>query len=406
MLPQTKSSRGGRQSSSSSSSSWVGSIRLRWLFVSSVIIGACLFFLFTTNATYDRTVEEEPLKHHPLQGQQQEEQQKQEERSQEEEGAVVTRPPKRVTKPTPLSEEEAKLKAEERKKRQQLLKAQPPPNAQAFSVPWAEEDGSCLGVFHLVYQFPVLPVVLEKRNVSNQADELIKEYNTHVAAKNYFHRERRQWEYIDSLRRNLLNPHVATVNLLLERPTDKFFIEDLSLYDPCGKLKLHPLHKRMHYKDAIEFANTQLKGNLTIIMNSDCYLGNGFDLIADKSKFDNVVIPLSRWEGPNAWCPDREYKHCLPVSTLGSADAFIFLSPLPDSINPKDYDYPQNVWGAENKLITALDRQRVRLLNPCLVVQLIHNHCDQLFRPNPGTVNGKPRVFSGGRILPGNSALP
>lgn len=110
--------------------------------------------------------------------------------------------------------------------------------------------------------------------------------------KGTLHRQRRQEEYLDTLRKNLRNPHVKRIHLLLEKESDMGFIREQGVPDLCEKLRPVVLGRWMHYKDAFQYANTKLPGELCMIMNADIYLGEGFQH-ATHDVFDRKEKPHS-----------------------------------------------------------------------------------------------------------------
>src|SRR5438093_12222737 len=77
----------------------------------------------------------------------------------------------------------------------------------------------------------------------------------------------RQAEYDECLRRNLENPHIAAVHNLIE--------PDTSVSDPIrahAKYHQHPLPRWMTYRDAFDFVNKNLAGEIAAIANLDIFL--------------------------------------------------------------------------------------------------------------------------------------
>lgn len=302
--------------------------------------------------------------------------------------------------------------------------------------------GECRGQVHLVMQFPVLAAVdfrQEQKEVvvdeHLEMDARRRLYN-HLAYVNSLppvHRERRQAEYAETLRRNVANPYVKEIHLLMEREADKAFIVSQGVHDPCGKLKFVFLGKYLTYHDAIQYADEHLKGEMAMIMNCDVFLGEGFGALTrdhfhvgakphnrsssepdaatsgDQQKATTgsadeesgqqqqhgfKVYALSRYELTSPFCVEKKNEHCLARADISSLDAFLFLSPLPFnfSANVAELAIKQNTWGAENALVEAMREKGAVLKNPCHLLQLGHMHCDGKFRPNQGTYQGKAKI--------------
>jgi hypothetical protein len=172
--------------------------------------------------------------------------------------------------------------------------------------------------------------------------------------------------------------------------------------------------------DAIQYADEHLKGEISMIMNCDVFLGEGYgaltrDLFRVGAKLDDKnqsnsdsnssdvtgssehtkedvkdvqegfkVYALSRYELTSPFCVEKKNEHCLARADISSLDAFLFLSPLPFNFtaNRAELAIKQNTWGAENALVEAMREKGAVIKNPCHLLQLGHMHCDGKFRPN------------------------
>jgi hypothetical protein len=56
----------------------------------------------------------------------------------------------------------------------------------------------------------------------------------------------------------------------------------------------------------------------------------------------------------------------------GSHDSFIFQSPL--AVPTETFDFSQNVWGSENKLLSIIYNNGICIQNPCKKIQIVHLH--------------------------------
>lgn len=43
---------------------------------------------------------------------------------------------------------------------------------------------------------------------------------------------------------------------------------------------------------------------------------------------------------------------------------------------------PQNVWGAENRVLYAIKCLNISVTNPCRELATAHHHCDENYRPS------------------------
>ena len=171
--------------------------------------------------------------------------------------------------------------------------------------------------------------------------------------KNYDILCKRQREYTHCLKKNLEYEPIHKIHILLE---DEKAFEELKLEGidiTNEKLKVVHFYKRMHYKDAFEYANTFLNDKIVIVLHTDIYLVGGFEKIT-KENLKNKLYALARTnnvDGKNTGrgirikkVPHKSGNYCCTF------DGWCFLSPLPEKIL-QDSDNQQNVWGAENKLI-------------------------------------------------------
>jgi hypothetical protein len=111
-------------------------------------------------------------------------------------------------------------------------------------------------------------------------------------------------EYVEALQWNTCHPHVQALHLFVETDASAAYFQSImnsnAFHNPCNKLRSVPLSKRMHYKDALVYANT-LVGRTVMIMNADVVLGQGFGSIPDLNSFlkeNNRMFALSRHERP------------------------------------------------------------------------------------------------------------
>jgi hypothetical protein len=118
-------------------------------------------------------------------------------------------------------------------------------------------------------------------------------------------------EYIESLQWNTCHPHVQALHLVVESEISKVYYNRLSstrqhdfFHDPCKKLRMVPLLKRMHYRDALLYANLNLAGSVVVITNADILIADGFDgpatkdVLFGKNAAEKRLLALSRHERP------------------------------------------------------------------------------------------------------------
>lgn len=224
---------------------------------------------------------------------------------------------------------------------------------------------------HLIIQFPVL----------------------YTSGKVEDHVLKRQAEYIYSLQKNLQSPHVAAVHILCEKDKDPIFIKAQNL-EQDWKLDFIILGRRMHYKDAFEFASKHLIRKNVMVMNSDCYVHRGFEKLDESILSRKTMYALTRHESEEniRLCDATDL--CGPKSKFqGSHDGFLFRLLTPVSPWLLDQiDYRPNIGGIEQVLIFNFRKYGgFKIKNPCKILHIVHHHCS-------GVRNETERVIQGQRI--------
>jgi hypothetical protein len=115
-------------------------------------------------------------------------------------------------------------------------------------------------------------------------------------------------EFLEALQWNVCHPDVQTMHMFVESNSSTYFEtltgprdEDPSrFHDPCKKLHRVPLGKRMLYRDALEYANSNLSGSTVLITNADIVLSKGWSSMPELNSFlrGNKIFALARHERP------------------------------------------------------------------------------------------------------------
>ncbi|CAH1799885.1 unnamed protein product [Owenia fusiformis] len=201
----------------------------------------------------------------------------------------------------------------------------------------------------------------------------------------------RQWEYLDTLKTNLQHPCVTSIHILSHST-----LEDVILHQNIVTIN-QTLLKKVHYATLYgratmgqvwEYTSVSLLGKHVVVLNADIILGEGFEKInPDYLNITNVLYVLSRHKSPKM---DIKGSGCNDVihgvakdfcdTYIRSHDAYvIYMNKVFSEKNLKYLHYPLNYLGAENKLIGFWKREYdYKLLNPCKVLKIYHNHCSNL----------------------------
>ena len=184
---------------------------------------------------------------------------------------------------------------------------------------------------------------------------------------------------------------VERIHILLESDKDHYYIEAQNLPEDW-KLQFYFLGRRMHYKDAFQYASDNLLRRNVMIMNADCYVDKGFEQLDESILNNKIMYALTRHETPEhvRLCNTRDF--CGPrAAYIGSHDAFLFrlLAPLPSQLLDS-IDYRPNMAGIEQVLIFNFHKHaQFNTKNPCKILHIVHHHCSGLRKLEEQTIQGK-----------------
>ena len=149
----------------------------------------------------------------------------------------------------------------------------------------------------------------------------------------------------------------------------------------AGKLVFQMLGRRIRYKDAFLYASKNLIGKTAIIMNADCYVDKGFELLDENILSNNKTMYALTRHGPpvnSGLCVAPDHFKCDPgYRYRGSHDAWVFrlMAPLPDEVL-NNTDYLPHLEGIEQVLMFHLRTSGgFTIKNPCKILQIVHYHC-------------------------------
>jgi hypothetical protein len=148
----------------------------------------------------------------------------------------------------------------------------------------------------------------------------------------------------------------------------------------------------MLYGDAFRYVSEFLLHTTTIIMNADCYIGDGFQKLDISIIRKGTVYALTRHETPKAIRNCKVEDLCdVQAKYIGSHDAFIMNLVQPLHSNLLDaLMVRQDIVGVEKFVIftlTTLGKFIVK--NPCHVLLIFHNHCSKLRYKQRRLIRGK-----------------
>jgi hypothetical protein len=152
-------------------------------------------------------------------------------------------------------------------------------------------------------------------------------------------------EYDECLRRNLANPHVAAVHNLIEPQTTV-----PAEFKSHPKYREHALPRWMTYKDAFDYANANLAGEICCLCNLDIFLDPTCSWDETRSIINQGwVLCQSRIEFDPKGAPYKDvlFNQC---AFANSQDAWLFVPPL----NVNNCEFEIGILGCDNAIAHRL----------------------------------------------------
>ena len=185
----------------------------------------------------------------------------------------------------------------------------------------------------------------------------------------------RQKEIEETLQENLINERVAAVHVLYEHPETHIYLLQLKL-TKSYKLVLHLTNGDPTLAMNLDYIQTYLKNKTVILMNQDIYLGEGWDQVSTLTLRSNKIMYALTRHSPEKSC--RKFASCDEgVEYVGSHDVFVFYVAANFTKEMlAGLNFGQNGAGMEDVLMWYFEKHMgYRILNPCKIVYVHHNHC-------------------------------
>jgi hypothetical protein len=154
-------------------------------------------------------------------------------------------------------------------------------------------------------------------------------------------------EYDECVRRNLANPHIAKLHNLVEPQTIV-----PAEFKSHPKYVQQPLPRWMTYRDAFNYANANLAGEIVCLCNLDIFLDPTSPWEATRPILeDRIVLCQSRieFDPPNAPFKDPGFSK---MAFANSQDAWLFVPPF----EVPDCDFEVGVLGCDNAIADRIHR--------------------------------------------------
>jgi uncharacterized Zn finger protein (UPF0148 family) len=181
--------------------------------------------------------------------------------------------------------------------------------------------------------------------------------------------EDRRKELMQCIENNLQNRYIDNIYFFLENDVD---VAQLFGNNP-KIIKGTVLGRRLKYSEAIDFCNTELKGQICILANLDVYFDHTLrELI--RGYIDGKFLALSRHDVTskgtiqfNEW-----------VSPI-SQDAWIFKSPMikPHANKELNINFPLGYPGCDNRVAWEFRNIGLHVINPGLKIIVRHLHASE-----------------------------
>ncbi len=164
----------------------------------------------------------------------------------------------------------------------------------------------------------------------------------------------RNGEFLFCLQKNLVNPYIEKIHLFLEVGSIVPIESD--------KIVIIPLEKRATYEIFINYANTELIGNVILIANTDIYFDSTLDYIRDYKLLDKFFFCLSKWNIDFEAVPE------LSPDCITSQDAWMFLSPS----KPFNTDIELGQPGCDCRIAYEAEMSGYITNNPAYLIHCYH----------------------------------
>ena len=190
--------------------------------------------------------------------------------------------------------------------------------------------------------------------------------------------EARMSEILKCLQENLNNNKIANVHLLVFGEEAITYLQSLRL-NSSHKLIIHENDTWPTMLDQVMYASKYLQGKMVIMCHQDNYIGEGWDNFNHEVfRRERLMYALTRHQSPSHCNGAIEQANCREgFRYIGSHDIFVFYVNGPiDHHKLVEIDVTPNVYGMENVLIWEFKtRLKYRVLNPCKVFVVYHEHC-------------------------------
>lgn len=175
-------------------------------------------------------------------------------------------------------------------------------------------------------------------------------------------KEDRRIELDYCTKRNIRNPYIDKIHILLEKEEDK------QKWMESPKVEISNFGKRMTFKNFVEYSNSVEMGNdIHIVTNLDIFFGRDIKKLKEVN-IDNHFVALTRWN------IDANTRKASFFNVNYSQDTWIWKGKI--DLSEFDLDYFLGIPGIDNAICGEFYEAGYKVINPALDFKTYHLHQD------------------------------
>ena len=189
----------------------------------------------------------------------------------------------------------------------------------------------------------------------------------------------RVMEVVDCIQDNLLHPLIKKVHVLVREREAVNFLKRINLISG-EKMIIQLTDEPVTMKQQLQYASNCLKNEIVAISHQDNKFGQGWEKLKPEILLTKkIVYALTRHTALNIACQGSDGSpNCNPGSRyVESHDTFVFgvtSKFMPSELRIFDSVTP-NLNGMENVLIWSFQKLGYKVMNPCRLLHVHHQHC-------------------------------
>jgi hypothetical protein len=191
-------------------------------------------------------------------------------------------------------------------------------------------------------------------------------------------KEFRMLEYITVLNKNIADKNIKHIHVLSEsQGAIDFYTSNIPA---TNKITFHLVGHQPTYKEFMTFVKEKIPNDeIACIMNADMYFNseNDHNLI-QKHLQKHHIFALTRHEITDENHVTHTLDTCPFTGNGGSADIFIFNTPVRESLDISKMDFHQNLFGAEAVFLKPWVDAGYEIWNPCDQIISLHQHINRI----------------------------